>query len=308
MPKENTHLYFAHRLLEDFRETELLREISLHIDSYYLGSIIPDTFFYSSNPALEAVSEFIHGKEGNPTNTMILDVLDRGARGNDLVLILGFITHCALDIVFHPVIYYLSGNYYDTDPERKSRAAYMHRHIETCLDISLGNTMRLHERIRPHVMKGLIFEQRVSDRSGVPGTQIRRTILKQILINRLFESRSTYRLACLLARKGIVFKDTSKLGLFYGDVTHPGKNLEQVFPYRDLFSGEELETSFHDLFGRARKMAAGMVEAAYLFSKGQISRDHLIERIPGQSLDTGVMHTPTETIRYTTDITGHQLC
>jgi hypothetical protein len=44
-------------------------------------------------------------------------------------------------MTFHPVIYYLSGNYYDEDPEKRARAVYHHRHLETCLDRDLKKTI-----------------------------------------------------------------------------------------------------------------------------------------------------------------------
>ncbi|MDT8272140.1 MAG: zinc dependent phospholipase C family protein, partial [Desulfomonilia bacterium] len=214
MPKENTHLFFSHGLLEDLPGDELLRELSLNIDAYYLGAVLPDSFYYSADNSVASISAFIHGKDGNPTNTLIFEVLDQEPRGADLALILGFITHCALDIVFHPVIYYLSGNYYDPDPKNRSRATYWHRHLETGLDIALDNTLRMPALVRPRVLKGLIFERLVSRHFKVTGSRIRGTIRKQVLLNRVFESRRVYRLARLLLRREFILTDPTLLGLF----------------------------------------------------------------------------------------------
>ena len=308
MPKENTHLFFSHGLLEDLPGDELLRELSWNIDAYYLGAVLPDSFYYSAEGAVASISAFIHGKDGNPTNTLIFEVLDRAPRGADLALILGFITHCALDIVFHPVIYYLSGNYYDPDPENRSRATYWHRHLETGLDIALGNTLRMHALVRPHVLKGLIFEGLVSRHFNVTGSRIRGTIRKQVLLNRVFESRRLYRLARLLLRREFILTDPALLGLFYADVKHPCANLEQRFSYQDPVSGEDLETSVFALMRRARTLAADMMEAAHLYARGRIPRDVLADRIPGLSLDTGRMNTPSSTIRYTAQSTHPEPC
>ena len=54
-------------------------------------------------------------------------VLATTTNKKDLVFALGLITHCASDIVFHPVIHYLSGNYYDKDNKRREKAIY-HRY------------------------------------------------------------------------------------------------------------------------------------------------------------------------------------
>ncbi len=116
MPKENTHLNFAYGLLEEFQGHDILKDVSENIRHYLLGSIIPDTFYYGSSASLRRISESFHGKDGNPTNKTIVQVLDHARDKKDISFILGFISHCALDITFHPVIYYLSGNYYDESP------------------------------------------------------------------------------------------------------------------------------------------------------------------------------------------------
>jgi hypothetical protein len=123
MPKENTHLLFAYGLLEEFQGREILRDISSHPWHYLLGSVIPDTFYYGGSASLRRISESFHGKDGNPTNATILEVLESPRSHKDLAFILGFISHCALDITFHPIIYYLCGNYYDESPEKRNRAS-----------------------------------------------------------------------------------------------------------------------------------------------------------------------------------------
>ena len=120
MPKENTHIHFAESLLKELDDSSpvgaIIRE---HLPEYYLGSIGPDILFYSNDEKVAMASESLHGADGSPTNELILDVLKSSPSLRDMAFIMGYLTHCVLDIVFHPVIYYLSGNYYDEDEDKK---------------------------------------------------------------------------------------------------------------------------------------------------------------------------------------------
>jgi hypothetical protein len=286
VPKENTHLWFAHDLLDYLPEASLRGDISQGIDEYHLGSFIPDTFFYSPEKSIENISEVIHGKAGSPTNTIILRVLDEAKTGRDIAFILGYITHCALDIVFHPVINSLSGDYYDENPLEREKAVYLHRHIETCIDVEIKNPMRIYRLVRSRTMKGLVFEDIVSRGFSVPIVRIRSTLARQLLLNRLFASVPVFRVMNFAHGLGIV-KTREFLSLFYGSALYEGPSIQDPIRYHALETGAELVTSLAELFARAREKALRMMEAAYGYFKGTVSRERLIEEIPGENLSTG---------------------
>lgn len=302
MPKENTHLFFAHELLKNIRNTMMLRDISGHIPFFYLGSVIPDTFYYSSHRSIEIISETLHGKEGNPTNQTIFKVLDGSDDMRDIAFILGYITHCALDITFHPIAYYLSGNYYDPEPIKKRHAVYMHRYIETCMDVYLENPLRIYNIIDPRLSRSLKFEEIICDEFSVSPADIRRTLRKQLFANRLFASNAAYKLAGILHRYGTAMDVYEYLGLFYGHVTAQGNCIPRVIPYRDIVSGTKKTTSVKDLMNTAKDRATAMMEAAYEYSRGAISKERLAKTMPGESLDTGKLHAATtNSIRFTSN-------
>lgn len=300
MAKENTHIFFAHTVLEHLGQTDLLKNISEYIDYYYLGSIILDTFFYSSNKSIEIISERIHGKFGNPTNEIIFKVLDASRDMRDIAFILGYITHCALDITFHPIAYYLSGNYYDPEPARRRHAVYMHRHIETCLDIKLKNPLKIYNMIHTPLVHALEFQEIIIRDFSITPADIRRTLMKQLNSNRLFASTCAYHLARMVYRIGST-KAYEYLGLFYGDISRVRKTIPDPVTYHDIVSGKEKTTSIRNMMNTATDKAITMMEAAYDYSCGKISKERLTELIPGESLDTGMLNTPTNTIRFTTD-------
>ncbi|HHO75461.1 MAG TPA: hypothetical protein ENN05_03405 [Deltaproteobacteria bacterium] len=298
MAKENTHIFFAHTILENLDAEDLVKEISGYTGFYYLGSIIPDTFFYSSDETSRHISEVMHGIEGNPTNEIIFQVLDQAQGMKDIAFILGYITHCALDMTLHPVVHYLSGNYYDHDPVNREHAAYRHRHIETWLDKHLGNPLKIYNIIHPGLMHSLRAECILSQRFSISPLQIQRILYKQLFSNRLFTSTSVYRLARVLAGLGIL-KGYKDLGLFYGDIHVQGTCRADPVIYRDIITGQKKKTSVTDLMSEASRKARTMMQAAFDYHKGKMTKEILKKMIPGESLDTGRTHSSTDMIRYT---------
>lgn len=286
MPKENTHLWFAQETLNHVPDRQLLRDVSEHIGCYYLGSFIPDTFFYASSQTLTDISETLHGKGGAPTNEAVLSVLDHARGMRDIAFALGYVTHCALDITFHPVVNALAGNYYDEDPVRRSRSAYLHRRIETCLDVRINNRLRVYRLTRAGLVRGLAYEDFLSRRFSASRRALENTLSKQLFINRLFESRAVYA-AFRLSRGLGILRRYEVLSLFYADINDPAGCLQDPVSYYDSKARSEKQVSLDTLFARARDMALAMMLAAYGYARRSVSREQLLDAIPGASLSTG---------------------
>jgi hypothetical protein len=297
MPKENTHIYFAEMVREGLENSDLFELISREKKFYYLGAVIADTFFYGKDDSIVKISDTLHGKDGNPTNEIIIDVLENGKADKDLAHILGYITHCALDMTFHPVIYYLTGNYYNQKKGQGSEK-YRHRYVETCLDIAIENTFRMHSLFKPRLLEGLIFESLIADKFSLPGSRVRHAFLRQIGFNRCFTSTAAYFAALILNRFGLL-RDPDLPPLFYRGVKSRDCRTKENVQYRDLVSGEEKVTSVEELFEMAKEKALEMMTAAYGYSKGTITLEECLKKIPGESLDTGLLKISVSDIRYT---------
>ena len=112
MVYENTHLWAAEQIKNSIENRLIAETIGSYSDFYFLGAIFPDSLYYSRAPRLSRAAYFLHGDTGVPTNAFIFDVLDQvkdKADEKTLVFVWGFLTHCAMDIVFHPLIFYFSG-------------------------------------------------------------------------------------------------------------------------------------------------------------------------------------------------------
>ena len=302
MPKENTHIYFASELMRHLPDAELRHILESHRTYVFLGAVIPDTMYYSRR---EDIADTLHGKSGNLTNELILDMLEKTELNlqnteaeRDLAFCCGYISHCALDITFHPMVYYLSGDYYDPDPVRREQAVYLHRHIETCLDVFINNPMRMHELLQSSLMEGLAFERIVSRRFSAGIRDIRRALQTQLRMNRLFTSRAGYVIFSLLCRLGLIHDWTLK-GLFYANIKHEACIDFSILNYQNILTGEGRQTTLQKLFKQATSRAITMLTRAYAYTRGAISQEELIQAIPGESLNTGMLHTPVTAIKYT---------
>jgi len=290
MPKENTHLWFSYGLLERIDNIPMLEAISTGLSRYLLGSIIPDTFYYTSDRKILDISEFIHGKDGSPTNATVLAVLDGMGDPEDLSFILGFITHCALDITFHPLVNALSGDYYDNDPARREEAVFKHRQTETCMDRMIGNDLRIFRLIRPSLLKGLTFTRIISSRFGVSEARLVSVLRRQLFLNALFTSAPVYKALRLLHILGIMHSK-GMLGLFYPGI-NPGVCIPEPFTFFDPCSGKTITETLGLGFSRARTQALTMMEAAWSYRCGSMGREELMRVIPGRNLGTGENITP----------------
>ena len=298
MPKENTHIYFAYDILSSLVDKEIVILVSTYINDYILGSITPDTFFYSKYPEVIDISEYIHGKDGTPTNEIIFSCLDNTENPRDIAFLLGFVTHCALDIITHPAIYYLTGNYYDKDPAQMFLSRYNHSLFETGLDIKIGNRLRIHKLLKQDCMKDLIFRRIVTNRFKIDCSLLDKTLKKQLFLNMLFNSGFAHKIFMPAIKAGLL-GNPYILGLFYREAAHTWQNISDGYAIRDIITGEKRNITLKGLFNDASKKAQIMMNAVFGYYKGSFSRKDLQEAIPGEDLSTGKLGVSISDIAYT---------
>lgn len=303
MPKENTHLYFCHELIDKLPDRGLKQLIENNLEAYYLGSVIPDTFYYSGKEEMRKISEELHGRFGNLTNLIVFEMLGRLERQGseaDLAFILGFLTHAALDIVFHPMIYYYSGNYYSRSREKRQDAVYLHRHLETCLDAKVNPTYFFHDLINPLIVSRLKSFDVFQKRFGIKRVKIRRLLIFKNFLNRLLKIDLMYPLANFFYRVGFIrFKFL--LGLFYGTLRRDPRVLPERLEYRDIITGERQSSTAEELFERADNFALEMMAAAANYFAGSLSREEASQFIRGESFNTGRVGVSVKEIKFTYD-------
>jgi hypothetical protein len=270
--------------------------------SLCFGAIVADTFFYSPDSNVVAVSEKLHGKDGEKTNELTFHLLEKakGERSERLLcLTLGYISHCVFDMIFHPIIYYLVGNYYDDNPSKRNSSIYRHRLIETGLDDEVNGRYYLDEILRSDVEALKVFLVIMAERYGVDPGRMIHALKKQLWANRCFRSTVVYWVIHLLNRLGIGDFDLI-LPLFYRHRKREHQRLGQNIRYCDIIDGNPQERELKELFDTAIEKTIQRTNAAISFYQGTMDRDAALKIIRGESLDTGREGCPVRLVKHTT--------
>ena len=203
MGKERTHIVFAQTVYSKIDVPEIKKIIKDNMEWYFLGCIAPDIFYYSKDPKLEYISECLHGKHGFLTNKVIFDLAKDSNSKDVQAFIMGYITHCVLDMSMHPIINSFTGDY-NSSLEAKAK----HRQIETELDLLLSHEDVLH-LLPNHIHKDFLFVNWLDLEFNIKYSQFKASYNRMLKLTKLFKSRIAYKIAAIFA------KDKSILPLFY---------------------------------------------------------------------------------------------
>ncbi len=295
MVYENTHLWAAERIKSSIENRLIAEPIGSYSDFYYLGAVFPDILYYSRDSRISRAAYFLHGDTGAPTNAFIFEVLDQVKETSDeknLVFIWGFLTHCAMDIVFHPVVFYFSGYASQDDQTSRLHSEYLHLHYETMIDRHFNKGIFLENMINPASVKDLAIPSILN----ISRRDIQNCLKKQIFYFRLIHSRLYYIMFKMLAAMGLA--DKRLVAGFYANLVVETKKLPQKLTYRDIISGREMEATLEDLMEKGITMAVKMVEAAHNYYAGHISKKSCQKVIAGHNLDTGRVNKTKADIRF----------
>jgi hypothetical protein len=303
MPKENTHLFFARELEAGLKDREAKKIINANPDYFYLGAVAPDIFFYGRNETELKISAALHGKDGEPTNEIVFEMLNFAKEKRsekDLAFILGYLSHSILDGIFHPVIIYLTGNIFSREKEIYRRANYAHREWETSLDKAVNDSCYYSDLIKIEVAGKIRYADLAAKKFSLPRERMAELIKKQALVNRLIRSRAVYYLISALCRLGI-YGRTEDLSLSYYDLKKSKEIIPAIIRYRDFISGEEKETSSKKLIGESATEAEKVISAVVGYYEGKVGKKELAAIIPGKSMETGKINCPAKLIRFFAD-------
>jgi hypothetical protein len=295
MVYENTHLWAAEQIRRSLENRLIAEPIGRYSGFYYLGAVFPDILYYSRDSRLSRAAYFLHGDTGAPSNAFIFEVLDQAKATSDeknLVFILGFLTHCAMDIVFHPVVFYFSGYAPQDDQTRRLHSEYLHLHYETIIDRHFNQGIFLENMINPAIVKDLAIPSILN----ISHRDIENCLKKQIFYFRLIHSRIYYIMFKMLANMGLA--DKRLVAGFYANLAVETQKLPQKLTYRDIISGSDLQATLDDLMEKGINLAVKMVAAAYDYYGGNISKQSCQRTIAGHNLDTGRVGKTKADIRF----------
>ncbi|HNL55338.1 MAG TPA: zinc dependent phospholipase C family protein [Turneriella sp.] len=253
-----------------------------------------------------------------------------------LLFVMGYLAHVALDTLMHPFVYYYSGNYYAEDAAEKMRSEARHRAIETVYDLwnleRFGTTLakyrpraRIYLRDEPrYLVLGLLalgllraWPQITAQEFGTGELPLdirqhalfkiaHRSYKKQLLLNKMFQSRSVARFGLWLnaRRKDALHANSS---LLYPAATYrqylakAGKEalvVESFRDYRDPVNNRQLPFSPERIERRILARTQGMYRIVWSYMSGVSGADELNRRLRGFSLNNGRTGVATSAMRH----------
>jgi len=144
MPKELTHFKIAERTATRLGDTRFSAALSRCPQGLLLGSILPDVAFYGVLPKcrpIRSLGNTIHGSDSNDTLALVRAQAHHAQAMADKelpsALLVGLISHILADAVFHPMVWYFTGDYHASDKALASKAQQRHRAFESLMDMAL---------------------------------------------------------------------------------------------------------------------------------------------------------------------------
>ena len=138
MPRELVHWEVLLSCIAAFRAQapKLCAALSECPAAAQWGALAPDAPYYHrfGGSTYESIAEAIHGSGGEDTYDVPRTILSRSDAAAEVAFAFGFLSHCVVDAVFHPMIYFFTGNYYHEDPGERLHARRRHRALEVYID------------------------------------------------------------------------------------------------------------------------------------------------------------------------------
>jgi hypothetical protein len=143
MPKEIVHWLIAEQSASLLTECHLKNAVAANPACLRFGAVFPDVLFYLAGKSpfvrFSRLADILHGTGGEDTYRFLRLIREHtttaGASGPMTAFWIGVAAHIQTDIVFHPFVYYFTGNYHDRNPAGRSLAIQRHRRLEVLLDM-----------------------------------------------------------------------------------------------------------------------------------------------------------------------------
>jgi hypothetical protein len=143
LPKEITHWLVAKKVSEVARGTHWGDAVMHRPNALGFGAVFPDLLYDLAGPLLisryRSIAQAYHGAHGEDTNELprsIAAIITTCPHGEALrAFLYGLVCHIQTDLTFHPLVYALTGNDEDDDPDRRSQSVKDHRRFECLMDL-----------------------------------------------------------------------------------------------------------------------------------------------------------------------------
>ncbi|MDH5719336.1 MAG: zinc dependent phospholipase C family protein [Spirochaetia bacterium] len=354
MPKEISHIFNALEVLAalqkkrsiDIENAELIKK---NLKSFAFGSIAPDILYYDVFGVFKKKlfglpwAKAIHGVNEEDTMAHLIAMariiknhkdyknafypmrIDKEILDLWIAFAMGYLTHAAVDIIVHPVIYYHSGDFESRDKKIYKRAITIHRVIETVLDLfvlekkglnlntfNVIKKISLNKKEKIYLFGFFALSLRMAYGLGTYPFEIKSSLIKyeknifqdaiyktllrsykkQMGSLRFMRNRFFSKFAIFINGKSDRFSHFSSLfypAASYNQYTKKKNSLkiEDFRDYRDAFTGAKKNGSFEYLLKKSIAYSTRLCRAFGLAVNGKKSLSELKKILKGDSLATG---------------------
>lgn len=292
MPKENTHLWFARNLLDAAEGVAIpacIKDAPLY---FYLGSIIPDTFFYLPGSRFRRMARVLHGSDpewAGKTPPHLVQRAGHAKAQRNKAFVLGYLSHLALDRVFHPVVHVLSGK--RTDQPSSAALLARHRLVETALDRIVNTTMHYPRVILPRMGLRVEVLLELAEEVGLHAKNVRQVLAVQYLANRLILGRGAHRVLGVVGKvlrvdvsglRNLCYAQLDREPAFFAGAVSASRSADRA---TDKALQAVRRISWQRLFAASRDQALAMFQACEAYWQGNLTQEALALALPQKACD-----------------------
>jgi len=299
-----------------------------------LGAVAPDIFYFyhvlqpSRTKKAAIFGDLAHHDKVAEIILQFLDEVYETEEGlyrdRFLAFALGYICHCVVDILTHPYIFYISGDYYNSDPKISYQAQINHMKVEFGLDTLLlhyrwgmsaheydfpqyvdirHKTVGIRNKMDPVLWQFWIrtikttfpkeFKDHYigSEKKIIPGDILNESYMGFFRFTSTLDSRNAWmrRFVKIVDRITLHKYHASVLMLPQLENVNPKIMNEEKRPWHYPADKERVfKESFIDLLNQASNSAKDILTRAFEYSRNPESRSKIIDTFGGYNLDTGM--------------------
>lgn len=314
MPKEIVHWLVAERAAELLAQSPFGPALARCPKGLRLAAVHHDIHFYlrGEHPAgLKALPHRLHGSHGEDSFDLlrlhVAHLHKHKAEPLPTAYFVGLASHIFADATLHPLVYHLTGNYYDPDEKRRTGAVRRHRALEGLLDMVAAGGL---DAVTGQSLRALVggLEGPLSLAcppellAGLAGSSVQAAEKAQA------EALETYctmqalvrmpTLSRLLREFSGLLPDSLReiAALFYAPQLYEQRgDVSGRIHYQNPVSGEAFSATLAELMElAARRTAAFCLAQAPSIAAGGVLKNEG----PGPSLDMGLPATPVSQARF----------
>lgn len=315
MPRDLTHVIIADDILKRSKDS-WAKGVAEQSTAMHMGAIAHDSFLYGPSPKL---STKMHGGFGDDPRSPALAMLDdvRAEKNPELkakkkAFAFGYLSHMAVDSVFHPFVYSVSGSQVpenNSSKEGEDLAKARHRYAETWLDVhflrekgltfnnfrpmrkivhNIGDSRMLADFFCKNYQKAYHIDRDVS-------SDFRRGMLVQLAIGKVTQNQN---IGSMLRRLDDYTGGKLKLAVsgFYQNDRQIPELMTSFTSFTHPVTGETVHKNLNDLTEESIVCGTKYMRAAESYIKTG-DRSAFMRAVSDRNLDTGVGNTKLADIK-----------